>query len=128
MNFHAKLRTNSAIHRDWIGAARVGGMISGVRFKRVGQDFVSVEDPLPGDAVSAMLHHHMIEVEVSTVPAGSVEVVEHDESDEGEGQPDGVDDTPAEDPDDPMASLWRTKAEPKQEPVMRRRGRPPLNR
>lgn len=130
MNFRAKLRPNSAIHRDWIGAARVGGVISDVQFKRAGQDFVSVDDPLPGPAVSALLHHHMVDLEVSTAPVGSVVIVENDPEQEGsedEAESEESEAIPAEDPD-PLASLWRAKPEPKQDPVMRRRGRPPMNR
>jgi hypothetical protein len=128
VNFRAKLKQNSTIYRRWMGASRVGGMISGVEFKRQAKDFVSVADPLPPDAVSTLLHHHMVELEVSTAPIGSVVVVENEDDgqpDDGENQPEGeADDGPAETPD-PIAALWRS-GEPKQEPVMRRpRGRPP---
>lgn len=128
MNFRAKIKQTSTIYRQWMGASRVGGTISGVQFRRVAKDFVSVDDPLPPDAVSALLHHHMVELEVSTAPIGSVVVVENEDDGQAaevDDQPeDGADESdPAETPD-PIAALWRT-GEPKQEPVMRRRGRPP---
>jgi hypothetical protein len=106
-------------------------MISGVQFRRSGRDFVSVDDPMPPEAVSALLAHHTVELEVSTAPTGSIVVVENEseETDDGASdQGDDTEDTDTESPakPDPMASLWRN--EPKQEPVMRKRGRPPLSR
>lgn len=117
MNFRAKLKRNSATYRNWIGASRVGGSISGVMFKRSGRDFISADDPLPGEAVSSMLGNAAVELEISTALAGEVAafgIVDDDPSP-------GV--TPDADPD-PLASLWR-RGDPTQEPVMRRRGRPP---
>jgi hypothetical protein len=75
MHFRAKLRRTSSIHNDWIGASRIGGTINGVKFERSGlHDYVSAEDPLPGDAVSALLNHNMVDLEVTTTPVQSATV------------------------------------------------------
>lgn len=123
MNFRAKLKHNSSIYRLWIGASRVGGSISGVQFKRIGRDFVSAEDPLSGEAVSSMLRHEAIELETSTAPVGNLEVVQVAEDDPPADDPPPSDDPPNPNTD-PMAALWRRR-DPPQDPVMRKRGRPP---
>lgn len=132
MNFRAKIRRPSPIHRHWTDTSKIGGTIHGVRFKKAGaRDFVSVDDPLPPDAVSALLSHPDVELEVTTAPAGGVAAVEEDQADREEGT-----DNPAEDPpdeartsSDPFSANYvppGSARDPKSEPVMRRPvGRPP---
>lgn len=78
MHFRAKLRRTSSIHNDWIGASRIGGTINGVKFHLESgpsnYTYVSTEDPLPGDAVAALLNNHMVDLEVTTTPVQSATV------------------------------------------------------
>lgn len=142
MNFVAKLRRNSTIHRNWVSARRIGGSISGVQFKKDGAvDFISVDDPLPPEAVAALVHHNMIDLEVTTTPVGEVVAKpkstkgskaaksDADDSNEGESDDVGSESEEGAEPADPMAALWRNKPpvddgdEGPQKPVMRPRGR-----
>lgn len=126
MQFRAKLRRGSNIYKIWFGASRIGGMISGVNFKRIGIDYFSIQDPLAPEYVSKLLHHPMVDLEVRAEPVGSVVVVPNDPADElpVPSEPDLAVD-PFE--KDALDALWR-RDEPKADPVMRRRGRPPLVR
>jgi hypothetical protein len=153
VNFRAKLRRNSPIYKHWIGTSRIGGMINEVQFKKEGtRDFVSVDDPLPDAAITALLGHPHVQLEVSTVPVGSITVIEGfdlggdsggtgdpagdpaDAGDSAEDDGDPAEDTGADEPAEtidpfspnykPISSVRDSKAEP----MMRRPGRQPKNR
>jgi hypothetical protein len=77
VNFHAKLRRASPIYKHWSNTSKIGGTINGVQFKKEGpRDFVSVDNPLPPDAVSALVSHQDVQLEMTTTPVGSVTVIE----------------------------------------------------
>lgn len=65
MQFRAKIRPNSWAHRDWLGRNRTGGVISRVKFHRIGRDFFSVDDPLGTDAVARLMHNNQVILEVT---------------------------------------------------------------
>jgi hypothetical protein len=133
VNFRAKLRRASPIYRHWTDTSKIGGTINGVRFKKEGpRDFVSVDDPLPPDAVSALVNHEQVELEVTTAPVCSVTVIEGDAldaDDEADDQADipGTEDG-AEQSADPFAANYQAPGsirDAKPEPMMRRPpGRP----
>lgn len=137
MQFRAKIKKSSTVYRNWAAGKRRTGKVSGVRFRKVGSDYVSVEDPLHPDHVSALLRNNAVDLEITTAPVGGVEIVEDpddsgDEASEGDGNPSADTAEPAK---DSLASLFRDGVpklssgeggqEGDQEPVMRRRGRPP---
>lgn len=72
MNFRAVVKTPSELHSRWTRERRIGGVISGVRFQRLGKSFISVDDPLNADDVAALLTHNMVVLEFSTVRVGEV--------------------------------------------------------
>jgi hypothetical protein len=132
VNFRAKLRRASPIYKHWTNTSKIGGTINGVQFKKEGpRDFVSVDDPLPPDAVSALVDHQHVELEISTAPVGSVTVIEGfdlggaDDEDQADGAESG--DADAETSTDPFAPNYQAPGSVRganQEPVMRRAGRP----
>lgn len=132
MNFRAKLRRSSPIYKHWTNTSKIGGTINGVQFKKEGpRDFVSVDDPLPPDAVSALVDHQHVELEVSTEPVGSVTVIEGFDpgsaDDEDQADTLELDNAGSETSADPFAPNYHAPGsvrDPKQEPVMRRAGRP----
>jgi hypothetical protein len=132
VNFRAKLIRSSTLHQIWSTGHRIGGRVSGVAFRKIGQDFVSIDDPIPADAVSAFRAHHMIELEVSTAPAGDVTVAEgwdldRDNRDKTEEyQRTEGNESQSTDPYTADSNDLHHNAKP--EPVMRRRGRPPIQR
>lgn len=70
MKFRASIRNPSFLWRLWVSERRIGGEVSGVRFHRIDNDFVSVDDPLSPDDVAALAHNQMVLLELSTAPAG----------------------------------------------------------
>ena len=125
MNFRAKLRRASPIYKHWTNTSKIGGMINGVQFKKEGpRDFVSVDDPLPPDAVSALVSHQDIQLEMTTESVGSVTVGSADDEDQaGSAQSDAAAETSA----DPFAPNYQAPGsirDAKPVPVMRRAGRP----
>jgi hypothetical protein len=129
VNFRAKLRRSSPIYKHWTGTSKIGGTINGVQFKKEGpRDFVSVDDPLPPDAVSTLVDHQHVELEVSTTPVGSVIEgfdlggADEDQADAAESGDVGAETATA----DPFAPNYQARSirDAKPDPVMRRPGRP----
>jgi hypothetical protein len=129
VNFRAKLRRSSPIYRHWTNTSKIGGTINGVQFKKEGpRDFVSIDDPLPPDAVSTLVDHQHVELEVSTALIGGVTVIEGFDLD-GEDDADQADTSEADEPatTDPFAPNYQAPGsvrDAKPDPVMRRAGRP----
>ena len=133
MNFRAKLRRASPIYEHWTNTSKIGGTINGVQFKKEGpRDFVSVDDPLPPDALSALVDHQHVELELSTAPVGSVTVIEGFDLGDGADDGDPADTAESGDADpetsaDPFAPNYQAPGsvrDAKPDPVMRRAGRP----
>jgi hypothetical protein len=132
VNFRAKLRRASPIYKHWTNTLKIGGTINGVQFKKEGpRDFVSVDDPLPPNAVSSLVDHQHVELEVSTVPVGSVTVIEGFDlgpaDDEDQADTSESDDAGSETSADPFAPNYQAPGsvrDAKPDPVMRRAGRP----
>jgi hypothetical protein len=132
VNFRAKLRRASPIYKHWTNTSKIGGTINGVQFKKEGpRDFVSVDDPLPPDAVSALVDHQHVELELSTTPVGSVTVIEgfdlggsDDEDQADTAESDEVADPATTDPFAPNYQAPGSVRDAKPDPVMRRSGRP----
>jgi hypothetical protein len=132
VNFRAKLRRASPIYKHWTNTSKIGGTINGVQFKKEGpRDFVSVHDPLPPDAVSALVDYQHVALEVSTAPVGNVTVIEGfdlgtaDDEDQTDTSESGDADT--ETSADPFAPNYQAPGsirDAKPDPVMRRAGRP----
>jgi len=74
MNFRAFIRRGSEVFRRWRNEARLGGNISGVPFRWDGRDYVS-GDPLSAESVSAIKDHDMVQLVLTTAPAGHVKAV-----------------------------------------------------
>jgi hypothetical protein len=72
MKFRASIRNPSFLWRLWFSERRIGGEVSGVRFHRIDNDFVSVDDPLSPDDVATLAHNQMVLLELSTAPAGEI--------------------------------------------------------
>jgi hypothetical protein len=132
VNFRAKLRRASPIYKHWTNTSKIGGTINGVQFKKEGpRDFVSVDNPLPPDAVSALVDHQHVELEVTTESVGSITVIEGYALD-GDDDGDPADSSESEDADaetsaDPFAPNYQAPGsirDAKPDPVMRRAGRP----
>ena len=64
MRFIAKIKRTSHIHRNWRGAARIGGELNGVSFKiRTNGEFVT--DPIEdANAVQSVMHHPSVVMEM----------------------------------------------------------------
>ncbi len=150
MQFRAILKRSSTVYRHWTASHRTSGKVSGVRFRKVGRDYVSAEDPLPPDHVSALLRNNAVELEMTTALAGDVATESQSDDTGQEGQAgengaesqtddeqtggeqidqDGEGEADSGEPDS-LAALFRngvpkSDAEQGQEPVMRRRGRQP---
>ena len=111
LDFRAKLRRGTAIHRAWTAARRTGGTVNGVLFLKCGaHDYVSAADVLTADEVALFQAHPMIELEMTTLPIGSVEVIE--------GEDLGPDDDPPK-PTDPPRDPFADPPKDKPAPVMR---------
>lgn len=70
MQFRATVINRSRLWQLWFSGRRSGGEVSGVRFRRRGSEFVSVDDPLPPDAVAILANNSMIRLELITSPVG----------------------------------------------------------
>jgi hypothetical protein len=127
VNFRAKLRRASPIYKHWTNTSKIGGTVNGVQFKKEGTlDFVSVDDPLPPDAVSALVSHQDVQLEMTTTPVGSVTVIEAFDlgGADDEDQADGAQSDEVADPFAPNYQAPGSVRDAKPDPVMRRAGRP----
>ena len=73
MNYIGRIRQGSAIDRQWLGAGRRSGVISGVAFHRFGNGQYETREAMTADQVAGLSNHPSVEMIVTgiAIPAAS---------------------------------------------------------
>ena len=74
MRVSARIKPGSAIDKSWRHLGRIGGDVSGVRFRLFNDEYLAGEIP-PG-ALDALSRHSSVIVSLMMEPTGTVKVVD----------------------------------------------------